>query len=72
MPFGGGARMCPGRYLALTEIKLAMATLLTQFDIVGVDTPDGMEAREHLAFTMTPVGLKMRLARRNSAVRRVR
>ena len=61
MPFGAGPRICPGRYLALLEMKLAMATLLSQFDIAGVDTPDGAEARERMAFTMTPVGLRMRL-----------
>ncbi|MBK6591789.1 MAG: cytochrome P450 [Burkholderiales bacterium] len=65
MPFGAGPRICPGRYLALLEMKMAMATLLSRFDIQSVDTPDGLEAREHLAFTMTPVGLTMRLRLRN-------
>ena len=67
MPFGAGPRICPGRYLALLEMKMAMATLLGRFDIESVDTPDGQEAREHLAFTMTPVGLRMRLKERASA-----
>lgn len=61
MPFGAGPRICPGRYLALLEIKMAMAMLLAHFDIVDVTTPDGGEAREHLAFTMMPVGLKMQM-----------
>jgi cytochrome P450 len=61
MPFGGGPRVCPGRYLALLEIKMAMAMLLTHFDIAQVATPDGGEAREHMAFTMAPVGLRMTL-----------
>ncbi|MGO4391698.1 cytochrome P450 [Variovorax sp. M-6] len=64
MPFGAGPRMCPGRYLALLEMKMAMAQLLNRFDIAGVDTPDGQPAREHLAFTMTPIGLRMRLRER--------
>lgn len=64
MPFGAGPRICPGRYLALLEMKMAMATLLGGFDIQSVDTPDGQEAREHLAFTMTPVGLTMKLRAR--------
>jgi cytochrome P450 len=64
MPFGAGPRICPGRYLALLEMKMAMATLLSRFDIQGVDTPDGLEAREHLSFTMTPIGLRMRLKQR--------
>ena len=64
MPFGAGPRVCPGRYLALLEIKMAMAMLLTHFDIEAVTTPDGGEAVEHLAFTMMPVGLKMRLRER--------
>ncbi len=64
MPFGAGPRICPGRYLAMLEMKIAMATLLGRFDILAVDTPDGGEAREHLSFTMLPVGLKMRLRER--------
>lgn len=64
MPFGAGPRMCPGRYLALLEMKMAMAQLLNCFDIESVDTPDGQPAREHLSFTMTPIGLRMRLRER--------
>ena len=64
MPFGAGPRMCPGRYLALLEMQMAMATLLGSFDIVSVDTPDGAEPRERLSFTMAPVGLTMRLRER--------
>lgn len=61
MPFGAGPRICPGRYLALLEMKMAMAMLLTQFDIESVATADGHPARELMKFTMTPVGLTMRL-----------
>ena len=61
MPFGAGPRICPGRYLALLEMKMAIAVLLGNFEIENVATPDGQEAKEHLAFTMQPVGLRMRL-----------
>jgi cytochrome P450 len=64
MPFGAGPRVCPGRYLALLEIKMAMAMLLSHFDIETVTTPDGGEAEEHMAFTMMPVGLRMTLRER--------
>jgi cytochrome P450 len=64
MPFGAGPRICPGRYLALLEIKLAMAALLGRFDIVGVGTADGRPAEECLSFTMMPVGLRMKLRER--------
>ena len=62
MPFGAGLRTCPGRYLALLEIKIAMAMLLGSFDIAGVDTPDGGEAQELMGFVMSPIGLTLRLA----------
>ena len=61
MPFGAGPRICPGRYLALLEMKMAMAMLLNHFDIADVTTPDGREAVEKMSFTMTPVGLRMKL-----------
>ncbi len=66
MPFGAGPRMCPGRYLALLEMKMAMAVLLGRFDIAAVDTPDGREPEERLSFTMMPVGLSMRLKSRTA------
>ena len=61
LPFGAGPRICPGRYLALQEIKLALAAVLAHFDIASVDAPDGGEPAEELAFTMAPTGLTLRL-----------
>ena len=65
MPFGAGPRICPGRYLALLEMKIAMAMLLTRFDIEDISAPAGKAPRELMSFTMVPVGLKMRLKSRN-------
>jgi cytochrome P450 len=64
MPFGAGPRVCPGRYLALLEMKMSMSMLLSSFTISSVDTPDGGEAKEGMYFTMSPQGLTMRLANR--------
>jgi cytochrome P450 len=61
MPFGAGPRMCPGRYLALLEMKMAMATLLGGFDLVSVASADDRPVSERLSFTMTPTPLVMRL-----------
>lgn len=61
MPFGAGPRLCPGRYLAMHEMKMVIAMLLAGFEIESVTTPDGAEPREHLALTMSPVGLKLKL-----------
>ena len=61
MPFGAGPRVCPGRHLAMLEIKMALATLLGRFEIERVDTPDGKEPDEQMSFTMAPAGLTMRL-----------
>ena len=64
MPFGAGPRICPGRYLALQEMKIVLATLLQHFDIQFVGTDGGGEPAERLMFAMAPVGLRMRLAAR--------
>ena len=61
MPFGSGPRMCPGRYLALLEMKMAMAMLLSCFDIEAVDTPDGQPARRAHGLHDEPGGLALRL-----------
>lgn len=70
MPFGAGPRMCPGRYLALQEMKMVLLTLLTRFDIEAVGTGDGSEPAERLMFAMAPVGLQMRLRVRGGPGRR--
>jgi cytochrome P450 len=64
MPFGAGPRICPGRYLAQLEIKMAMAMLLGQFEIESVSAAGSGDPEEHQAFTMGPLGLHMRLHQR--------
>jgi cytochrome P450 len=58
MPFGAGPRLCPGRYLSLLEIKVAMACLLGRFDIVSVEG----DSEEYHGFVMSPGALTMRLS----------
>ena len=65
--FGAGPRICPGRYLALLEMKIAMTVLLGQFDIKYVGTADGSPPQERLSFAMMPVGLLMRLQGRGTS-----
>ncbi|MCG2592244.1 cytochrome P450 [Ramlibacter sp. XY19] len=67
MPFGAGPRMCPGRYLAMAEIKMVTAMLLANFELEEVSAPGGAEPEERLTLTMAPVGLKMRLRPRSAA-----
>ena len=69
MPFGAGPRLCPGRYLAILEMKMVIAMLLASFDLKSVGTANGGEPREHLAFTMAPVGLRMTLGVRQAEFR---
>jgi cytochrome P450/nitrite reductase/ring-hydroxylating ferredoxin subunit len=63
MPFGSGPRICPGRTLALTEMKMLLAMLYGAFDVERVG--DGEAVREAFSFTMSPVGLRVRLRRRS-------
>jgi len=60
MPFGGGPRFCPGRYLALLEAKMVLCTVLASFDL----KPLQAEVSEQMGMTMQPADLRMKLAAR--------
>lgn len=64
MPFGGGPRLCPGRYLALVEMKMVLSLIARNYTLVDVGTESGEPPAEKLAFAMFPVGLRMKLAPR--------
>ncbi len=57
-PFGGGPRICPGRSLALLEIKIAMLRLFNRFEIEVVDAH---KVKEHFHFAMMPENLLIRV-----------
>jgi cytochrome P450/nitrite reductase/ring-hydroxylating ferredoxin subunit len=59
LPFGSGPRICPGRSLALLEMKIVLATLYKSFDVERVGRSE--DVREVLAFTMKPEPLEVRL-----------
>jgi cytochrome P450/nitrite reductase/ring-hydroxylating ferredoxin subunit len=62
IPFGSGPRLCPGRTLALLEMKVVLATLYRNFDVEREGS--ATDVREQFSFTMSPVGLWVRLRRR--------
>jgi cytochrome P450/nitrite reductase/ring-hydroxylating ferredoxin subunit len=59
LPFGSGPRICPGRSLALVEMKVVLATMLSCFDLERVGAAG--DVREVFNFTMRPEGLKVRV-----------
>ena len=61
VPFGAGPRLCPGRSLALLQIRTVLAMLCRNFQVEPVR--GGKEVDEHLAFTMMPSNLSVRLRR---------
>jgi cytochrome P450 len=61
-PFGAGPRLCPGRYLAMVEIKMAVSMALRSFDFAVQGDP--ADSSERYTFTMGPSSLRMLIARR--------
>ena len=63
-PFGAGPRLCPGRNLALLEIKLAMSMICRHFDIIHTEPEKNID--ERFVFTMMPQELMISLHPRKS------
>lgn len=63
LPFGGGPRFCPGRNLALLEIRVVLAMLLRNFDVELAN--GGLPIDERFAFTMSPTNLQVRFRTRS-------
>jgi len=66
VPFGAGPRICPGRYLAMLEMKMVLASIARNYELLEVGTEDGAPPQEVFAFTMFPLGLRTRIAQRRS------
>ncbi|TXH03755.1 MAG: cytochrome P450 [Nevskiaceae bacterium] len=63
MPFGYGPRMCPGRNLALAEMRSVALMLARHFDLEAV--PQAQPVSEVISFTLVPHNLRVRLHRRD-------
>ncbi|MEI7367809.1 cytochrome P450 [Pectobacterium sp. 1950-15] len=61
-PFGGGPRMCPGRSLALMEVKLGFHALCSGFRVEAQQPASAVT--ESFAFTVTPSGFRVKLHKR--------
>jgi len=59
IPFGSGSRICPGRALALTEMRVALAMLYGNFDVQRVGPPE--QVGERFAFIVEPTRLRVKL-----------
>lgn len=65
VPFGSGPRICPGRALALLEMRMVLSLIARHFDLKRVGKAE--EVREMTAFVMTPVGIRLQLEKRRWA-----
>ena len=63
LPFGSGPRFCPGKNLAMLEMRLVLSMIAKNFSIEMI-TPIN-EVEEIMAFTMMPSKFAVRLTKRN-------
>jgi cytochrome P450 len=56
MPFGSGPRFCPGRQLAMLQIKMVLAMLCRDFEVVK--PADAEPLRDIYNFTVGPVNVR--------------
>lgn len=69
VPFGAGPRFCPGRNLAMLEMKSAMAMLCRNFSVVR--SPEAKPVDEHFGFLMAPKHLSVDFKKRQFGRSRV-
>ena len=62
MPFGAGPRFCPGRNLAMLEMKMVLSMLFRNFNVEMV--ADNNPIEEILAFTMLSTPYRVKLTKR--------
>lgn len=65
LTFGGGARFCPGKYLAMFEITTAISMICKNFDIELAVKPE--DVKELFAFTMYPENLLIKIKPRKNS-----
>ncbi|GLK76854.1 hypothetical protein GCM10008171_21080 [Methylopila jiangsuensis] len=65
VPFGAGPRLCPGRSLALLEIRAVMSMIARRLDLVP--DPDGPPVGERFAFTLIPTHVRLIFSGRKAA-----
>jgi cytochrome P450 len=65
VPFGAGPRFCPGRNLAMLEMKSAMAMLCRSFTVVPVQGSGAVE--EQYGFLMAPKRLEVKFIPREGS-----
>ena len=63
MPFGAGPRFCPGRHLAMLEIKTVMAMIFRHFSLSRPAAAAPVE--ERFAFTVSPENLHLTFSTRS-------
>ena len=67
IPFAAGRRRCIGEHLAMLELRVVLARLITRFDIETLDPGD--EPPLHVTFTLAPKSCSVRLTERATKAR---